>query len=200
MNKQIKLKNGRKKIFNYLLTILRIFINMFQYISQILKSFTPGQRILALLILVMSIVMITLGPSFINSNTNTCDELTIRLKSQESQIIELNQRVNELNTQLLSGQKECTDNLIAKQREIMDMVNSMIKDAEHSNKQTIVKTDVPRKLTMKRMDNGDESTGEVSAMMIKEPETKVIIVKDNTEMIKKLKTMKTKIQTNFKTK
>ena len=173
---------------------------MFQYISQILKSFTPGQRILALLILVMSIVMITLGPSFINSNTHTCDELTIRLKSQESQIIELNQRVNELNTQLLSGQKECTDNLIAKQREIMDMVNSMIKDAEHSNKQTIVKTDVPRKLTMKRMDNGDESTGEVSAMMIKEPETKVIIVKDNTEMIKKLKTMKTKIQTNFKTK
>ena len=173
---------------------------MFQYISQILKSFTPGQRILALLILVMSIVMITLGPSFINSNTNTCDELTIRLKSQENQIIELNQRVNELNTQLLSGQKECTDNLIAKQREIMDMVNSMIKDAEHSNKQTIVKTDVPRKLTMKRMDNGDESTGEVSAMMIKEPETKVIIVKDNTEMIKKLKTMKTKIQTNFKTK
>ena len=144
--------------------------------------------------------MITLGPSFINSNTNTCDELTIRLKSQENQIIELNQRVNELNTQLLTGQKECTDNLIAKQKEIMDIVNGMIKDAEHSNKQTIVKTDVPRKLTMKRMDNGDESTGEVSAMMIKEPETKVIIVKDNTEMIKKLKTMKTKIQTNFKTK
>ena len=158
------------------------------------------QRILALLILVVSIIMITLGPSFINSNTNTCDELTIRLKSQENQIIELNQRVNELNTQLLSGQKECTDNLIAKQREIMDMVNGMIKDAEHSNKQTIVKTDLPRNLTMKRMDNGDESTGEVSAMMIKEPETKVIIVKDNTEMIKKLKTMKTKIQTNFKTK
>ena len=173
---------------------------MFKYISQILKSFTPGQRILALLILVVSIIMITLGPSFINSNTNTCDELTVRLKSQEQQIIELNQRVNELNTQLLTGQKECTDNLISKQKEIMDIVNGMIKDAEHSNKQTIVKTDVPHKLTMKRMDNGDESTGEVSAMMIKEPETKVIIVKDNTEMIKKLKTMKTKIQNNFKTK
>jgi hypothetical protein len=148
----------------------------------------------------MSIVIITLGPSFINSNTNTCDELTIRLKSQENQIIELNQRVNELNTQLLSGQKECTDNLIAKQREIMDMVNGMIKDAEHSNNQTMVKSEKPRKLTMKRMDDGNESTGEVLEMSIKEPETKVIIVKDNTEMIKKLKTMKTKIQTNFKTK
>ena len=173
---------------------------MFNYISQILKNFTSSQRILALLILVMSIVIITLGPSFINSNTNTCDELTIRLKSQENQIIELNQRVNELNTQLLSGQKECTDNLIAKQREIMDMVNGMIKDAEHSNNQTMVKSEKPRKLTMKRMDDGNESTGEVLEMSIKEPETKVIIVKDNTEMIKKLKTMKTKIQTNFKTK
>lgn len=144
--------------------------------------------------------MITLGPSLINSNTSTCDELTIRLKSQEQQIVELNQRVNELNTQVLTGQKECTDNLIAKQKEIMDIVNGMIKDAECTNKQTIVKTDETRRMTVKRIDDGNESTGEVSAMMIKEPETKVIIVKDNTEMIKKLKKMKTNIQTNFKTK
>jgi TolA-binding protein len=173
---------------------------MFNYISQILKNFTSSQRILALLILVTSIVTITLGPSFINSNTNTCDELTIRLKSQEQQIIELNQRVNELNSQLLTGQKECTDNLISKQKEIMDIVNGMIKEVESSNKQTIVKTNETRKTTMKIIDDGNQSTGEVSAMMIKEPETKVIIVKDNTEMIKKLKTMKCNIQNNFKTK
>ena len=82
----------------------------------------------------------------------------------------------------------------------MDIISGMIKDAEHSNKETIVKTEKPRRLTMKRMDDVNESTGEVSAMMIKEPETKVIIVKDNTEMIKKLKKMKTNIQNNFKTK
>jgi TolA-binding protein len=173
---------------------------MFKYISQILKSFTPGQRILALLILVVSIIMITLGPSFINSNTNTCDELTIRLKSQEQQIVELNKRVNELNTQLLTGQKECTDNLISKQKEIMDIVNGMIKDAETTNKQKIVKIDESRKMTLRRIDDGNGSNGEVSAMRIEEPEPKVIVVNDNTEMIKKLKTMKTKIQTNFKTK
>jgi TolA-binding protein len=173
---------------------------MFQYISQILKSFTPGQRILALLILVISIVTITLGHSFINSNTNTCDELTIRLKSQEQQIVELNQRVNELNTQLLTGQKECTDNLIAKQKEIMDIVNGMIKDAECSTKQTIVKSEESRKMTVKKVDNGDGSNGEVSEMRIPEPEPKVIIIKDNSDMVKKLKKMKTKIQTNFKTK
>ena len=82
----------------------------------------------------------------------------------------------------------------------MDIISDMIKDAEHSNNETIVKTEKPRRLTMKRIDDGNESTGEVSAMMIKEPETKVIIVKDNTEMIKKLKKMKTNIQNNFKTK
>ena len=140
--------------------------------------------------------MITLGPSLINSNTSTCDELTIRLKSQESQIIELNQRVNELNTQLLTGQKECTDNLIAKQKEIMDIVNGMIKDAECSNKENI-KTNEIRKVTVKRVDEGNGSTGEVSEMRIEEPEPKVIIVKDNTDMVKKLKTMKSKIQNNF---
>jgi TolA-binding protein len=155
---------------------------------------------LALLILVISIIMITLGPSFINSNTNTCDELTIRLKSQEQQIVELNQRVNELNTQLLTGQKECTDNLISKQKEIMDIVNGMIKDAETTNKQKIVKIDESRKMTLRRIDDGNGSNGEVSAMRIEEPEPKVIVVNDNTEMIKKLKTMKNKIQTNFKTK
>lgn len=175
-----------------------IFIGMFQYISQILKSFTPGQRILALLILVVSIVVITLGPSFINSNTSTCDELTIRLKSQEQQIVELNQRVSELNTQVLTGQKECTDNLIAKQREIMDIVNGMIKDAEWSNKQTIIKSEESRKMTVKKIDDGNGSTGdEVSEMRIPEPEPKVIIIKDNSDMVKKLKIMKTKIQKNF---
>jgi TolA-binding protein len=171
---------------------------MFEYISQILKSFTQGQRILALLILVVSIVTITLGPSLINSNTSTCDELTVRLKSQEQQIIELNQRVNELNTQLLTGQKECTNNLIEKQKEIMDIVNGMIKDAERSNKQTIIKNNETHETTMKRVDEGNGSTGdEVSEMRIPEPEPKVIIVKDNTDMVKKLKTMKSKIQNNF---
>ena len=173
---------------------------MFKYISQILKSFTPGQRILALLILVVSIIMITLGPSFINSNTNTCDELTVRLKSQEQQIIELNQRVNELNTQLLTGQKECTDNLISKQKEIMDIVNGMIKDAEITNKQKILKIDEPHKMALRRIDDGNRSNDEVSEMRLEEPKPKVIVVNDNTEMIKKLKKMKTKIQTNFKTK
>lgn len=167
---------------------------MFKYISEILKSFSPTQRIMALLILVISIIIITLGPSLISSETQTCEELKLRIKSQEEQIKELNTRVTELNTELLSGQRECTDNLIAKQKEIMDIVNGMINEAENTPKTTIVKDSNPM-LKMRT----DESNGEghVEAMMPPPSQPDVIIIKDNTDMVKKLKTMKTKLEKNF---
>ena len=170
---------------------------MFKYISEILKSFSPAQRITALLILVFSIIILTLGPSLINSNTSTCDELNIRIKSQEQHIVELTTRVNELNTELLSGQKLCTDNLIAKQKEIMDIINGMIHDAECSPKTTIVKEGrTERMMTKPRIDENSEE--HVEAMMIAPPsQPEVIVIKDNTDMVKKLKTMKTKIEKNF---
>ena len=166
---------------------------MFKYISEILKSFTPAQRITALLILVFSIIILTLGPAFIKSNTSTCDELTLRVKSQEEQIVELNQRVTDLNNQLLSGQKECTDNLIAKQKEIMEIVNGMIVEAELSNKKS-------RKVTMlKRETYPDFSTTDENG----QPNMKVEAAppppvyqpdKDNSDMVNKLKQLKSKIQ------
>lgn len=110
---------------------------MFNNISEILKSFTPAQRITALLILVFTIVLVTLGPSIIDSNTNTCDELKVRLtsqseqlKAQQAQIIALSGQVKELNGALLQGQTECTANLIQKQQEIMRLVNDMIEETQ----------------------------------------------------------------------
>ena len=89
---------------------------MFKYITQIL---TPGQRILALLVSVTLIIMLLL----INSITKTCNELTVKLENQEQQIIQLNQRVFELNYQVSNGQTE-----------IIDIVEGMIEDVELSDK------------------------------------------------------------------
>ena len=61
----------------------------------------------------------------INSITNTCDELTVKLENQEQQIVELNRRVDEFNNQLSYGQME-----------IIDIVDGMIKNSEFSNEQT----------------------------------------------------------------
>ena len=89
---------------------------MFKYITQIL---TPGQRILALLVSVTLIIMLLL----INSITKTCNELTVKLENQEQQIIQLNQRVFELNYQVSNEQTE-----------IIDIVEGMIEDVELSDK------------------------------------------------------------------
>ena len=91
---------------------------MFKYITQIL---TPGQRILALLVSVILVIMSLL----VYSITKTCDKLTVKIENQEQQIVELNRRVDEFNNQLSYGQME-----------IIDIVEGMIKNSEFSNEQT----------------------------------------------------------------
>lgn len=79
----------------------------------------------------------------------------------------------------------------------MDIINGMIHDAECSPKTTIVKEGrTERMMTKPRIDENSEE--HVEAMMIAPPsQPEVIVIKDNTDMVKKLKTMKTKIEKNF---
>lgn len=110
---------------------------MFKYISQILNSLTPAQRILGLVFILFTITIITLGPSIINANTTNCEDLNLRVSSQNKQIIELNNRITELNNTLLSSQTECTNRLVSKQKEILDIIsqmeNELVKNNSSSN-------------------------------------------------------------------
>jgi len=107
---------------------------MFKYISQILSSLTPGQRILGLVMILCSVTIITLGPSLINANTTNCEDLKIRVESQNTQIIELNKRVSDLNTSILQNQTECTNRLINKEKEIYDIIDEMENELQKNNK------------------------------------------------------------------
>ena len=107
---------------------------MFKYISQILSSLTPGQRILGLVMILCSVTIITLGPSLINANTTNCEDLKIRVESQNTQIIELNKRVSDLNTSILQNQSECTNRLINKEKEIYDIIDEMENELQKNNK------------------------------------------------------------------
>ncbi len=64
---------------------------MFKYISEILGRFTQSQRILALLIVLLSIVLISLGPSLIKEND--CNEVYDELNKQREQILVLNNKL-----------------------------------------------------------------------------------------------------------
>jgi hypothetical protein len=156
---------------------------MFKYISQILNSLTPAQRILGLVFILCSITIITLGPSFINANTTNCEDLKIRVESQNTQILELNKRVTELNSMVLSNQTECTNQLISKEKEIMEFVSQME--------------------TELKKNNNPENQIHLNTRKIQTdtfPEMNVTIVpkQDNRKVLKMIKSFKTKINNSKK--
>lgn len=164
---------------------------MFKYLAEILNSFSPAQRIIALLILVSTITTITLGPTLIKENTKDCAELELRLASQSRQISELNTRIETLNRELIAGQQLCTNNLIQKQQQIMGLIDGMIQET-----QTGVKSAT---LPVKAKDthvNERQDPNEPVMMMVARPE----VAPDNRKEIesyqktlKKLKSLKIQV-------
>jgi hypothetical protein len=167
---------------------------MFNNISDILKSFTPAQRITALLILVFTIVLISLGPSLIDRHTTDCSELEIRVKSQQTQIMELSAQVEKLNRDLISGQSECTANLIQKQQEIMNIVNGMIEEAQCSVKPTVRR----REQMMRTGPDQGSGAGDGELAYSRAPEPQPVRVIDET--LPKLKQLKAQIQKTMRSK
>jgi cell division protein FtsB len=95
---------------------------MFKYISEILSQFSITQRILALLIVLSSIVIITVGPSLIDANTQDCEDLSDKIKRQDTEIITLTQDVDNLKQQIRKNSQECTDEIIKREKEIMEEI------------------------------------------------------------------------------
>ena len=87
---------------------------MFKYISEILGKFTQGQRILALIIVLFSIISVTLGPSIIS--TNDCKDIYDELEKQRTELLRLNGQIIEVQT-------NCTNERLAREREIANILN-----------------------------------------------------------------------------
>ena len=103
---------------------------MFKYISEILGKFTQGQRILALLIVLLSIILITLGPSLIKDND--CNDVYIELDKQRQELLRLNNELVEVqveaNNQRIKREKEIA--------EILELIKSDVNDCplcEHTH-------------------------------------------------------------------
>ena len=169
---------------------------MFKYLAQIQKTFTPAQRIIALLILVFTIVTVTLGPSMIDRNTNDCSELEVRVKSQETQILQLTARVEQLNSELLQGQQQCTDNLIQKQQEIMGLINGMIAETQQQAGRAVERSR-PRPAMVTEPEDPNEPR--VSMMVIQPEPVRVSESQSYERTLAKLKQLKTQVSKTMKT-
>ena len=71
---------------------------MFKYISQILSQFTKTQRVIALLMLLTSITIITIGPKLIDSITLDRKELEEKITKQKTRIKYLEKKTKKMKT------------------------------------------------------------------------------------------------------
>ena len=94
---------------------------MFKYISEIIGRFTHRQRILALVIVLFSIILITLGQPLIKKND--CKDVYVELDNQRQELLRLN-------NELVNVQVEANNERIKREKEIAQILELIKSDVE----------------------------------------------------------------------
>lgn len=160
---------------------------MFKYISEILAQFTRTQRIMALLMVLTTITIITIAPSFISSITTDRKELEDQIEKQTERINSLETQIDTLDQRLREGQRSCTQELFQRESEFIKMLDEIRSEAFKC------KTLEERPKVLMRTNGSD---GEEPMMMRMEqapmPESKP----DISPILKKIDKMKKEIKKN----
>jgi len=99
---------------------------MLKYVSEILTKFTPQQRVIALLLLLLSIVLMTNGSELIKSIKGTPEDVVSVLENQKNQIQILQSETSQLNNQIIDIQRECTNKILKREGEIAIEIGNII--------------------------------------------------------------------------
>ena len=96
---------------------------MFKYISVILKQFTSKQKLKALAILLIAIIVIILGQAYLKDVDRTPEQMSNTIKLQrkalfetQTQVYYLNKKINNLHDSILFSNEECSDNALTRER------------------------------------------------------------------------------------
>jgi hypothetical protein len=112
---------------------------MFKYISTILSQFTQAQRIIALILLLFSIVVMTIAPSFISSITLDREELMQNLENKETRIKALESEIDTLSNRIRQNQRLCTDQITQREQKFIEMLNQLKGELQQPRNPTAVK-------------------------------------------------------------
>ena len=102
---------------------------MFKYISEILSQFTKTQRVMALLMVLTTITIITIGPSLIDSITEDKVELELKITKQTQRITSLENHIDTLDFEIRESQKSCTQEICARENEFIQMLDEIREEA-----------------------------------------------------------------------
>ena len=117
---------------------------MFKYVSEILKQFTAAQKTLALLMLLTSIIMISLGPKLIDALSIDSTEYKSKVDRQTAEIKDLQVTVDSLDTKIRNGQRQCTNEIAQREAEFIAMLDELKGDMNKTSTSRLVrKTVVP---------------------------------------------------------
>ena len=147
---------------------------MFKYISTILSQFTQAQRIIALLLLLVSIVFITIGPSLISSITMDRGELMTEISKRDARITALELEIDTLSTTVRRNQRSCTNEIAAREEDFIRMLNQLKRELQKSE---------PRELRMMQIQSED-------TVMVVRSQPKVIHTNANTKALHMIESMK----------
>ena len=117
---------------------------MFKYISVILKQFTSKQKLKALAILLIAIIVIILGQAYLKDVDRTPEQMSNTIKLQrkalfetQTQVYYLNKKINNLHDSILFSNEECSDNALTRERyytrkllEQQEYINNIIGDVK----------------------------------------------------------------------
>jgi hypothetical protein len=160
---------------------------MFKYISEILSQFSKTQRVMALLMVLTTITIISIGPSLIDSITEDRTELELKITKQTERITLLENHIDTLDWQIRESQKSCTQEIWARENEFIQMLDEIRADA------------FKYKVSTKTSDvvvNRTKSTGDDGVMMMEMPrqETKTDVKVDISPVLSKIDKMKKKFK------
>lgn len=161
---------------------------MFKYISEILSQFSKTQRVMALLMVLTTITIITIGPSLIDSITTDRKELEDKITNQSNRIKILENQVDTLDSKIREGQRSCTQEIYARENEFIQMLDEIRAEAFKYK----VSTRTNENIVVNRKSNGDDEN--VMMMEMPRQETKTEVKVDISPILSKIDKMKKSIK------
>ena len=162
---------------------------MFKYISEILSQFSKTQRVMALLMVLTTITIITIGPSLIDSITTDRTELELKITNQSNRIKILENQVDTLDSKIRAGQRSCTQEIYARENEFIQMLDEIRAEAFKYKVSTKTNENI---VVNKMKSNGDDGT--VMMMEMPRQETKTEVKVDISPILSKIDKMKKSIK------
>ena len=98
---------------------------MFKYISEIISQFSTPQKVIALSLVLLSIVIITISPSLIGAITMDRKDLNKSIEDKKEIIRTLEEELKAKNLLIIDNGRSCTNEILKREQEFIGMLGQI---------------------------------------------------------------------------